>query len=218
LKCNGTLDRNLPNSKREAIINRSLGLDPSSAAEAKRRLLEVGFIDKNWQPSAWDTRQYSSDISSQRVRKYRKNKEIGNVSETFQNRFGNAPDTDTECPDTESFFNTSFFIFDCIKKLNPKQKEPNYKSWGNTIRLMIERDGRTEDEIKHLFLWANNHSFWKSNILSPEALRKQWDKLVIQRDNVNEKNNRTSSVARTREATKRWLDEAERKNAGDPVG
>jgi len=102
MKCNGTLDRDLPQSRRDAIISRGLGLDPASSAEAKRRLMEVGFVDKNWQPTAWDKRQFVSDISTDRVRKFRKDKETRNVSETGKDSFGNAPDTEQNRTDTES--------------------------------------------------------------------------------------------------------------------
>ena len=80
LKCNGTLDRNLPAARRDAIICRGLGLDPAAGAEAKRRLQEVGLIDKNWQPSAWDKRQFQSDHSVERVRKHRKTKDSETVT------------------------------------------------------------------------------------------------------------------------------------------
>jgi len=95
LKCGGLLDRVIaPTTRREQIIARGLGLDLASASEAKRRLQEVGLIDKNWQPMAWDKRQFTSDVSTNRVRKYRERKENGNVTETDLERFGNAPDTE----------------------------------------------------------------------------------------------------------------------------
>lgn len=96
LKCQGVLDRNISNENRERIICRGLGLDPMAANEAKRRLVEVGLIETNWQISAWDRRQYVSDNSTERVRKYRKNKESGNVSGTFQKRTRNRTETDTD--------------------------------------------------------------------------------------------------------------------------
>jgi hypothetical protein len=71
-------------------------------------------------------------------------------------------------------------MYNCILQINPGHKEPNFDSWANTIRLMRERDGRTYEEIGALFSFANQDEFWRSNILSPEKLRKQWDKLVIQ--------------------------------------
>lgn len=105
LKCNGTLDRDIADAQRERIIVRGLGLDPATAAEVKSRLLEVGLIDSDWQPNGWDKRQFTSDISTNRVRKYRGNKGTGNVPETLHettgNSFGNAPDTEQNRADTE---------------------------------------------------------------------------------------------------------------------
>lgn len=100
LKCNGTLDRDISIDQRERIIVRGLGLDQLTALEAKRRLLEVGLIDEDWQPRGWDKRQYSSDVSTDRVRKHRKEKESGNVPETLHgtegNSFGNVPEQSRE--------------------------------------------------------------------------------------------------------------------------
>lgn len=70
-------------------------------------------------------------------------------------------------------------MFAAIQKINPKHKEPNFDKWADEIRLIRERDNRTHEEIVHLFQWANADSFWRSNILSPASLRKQWDKLSI---------------------------------------
>lgn len=96
LKCNGTLDRPMDERVRDRIIYRGLGLDPKTAEEAKRRLLEVGVIDEDWQPMGWEKRQFASDNSTQRVRNHRKNKEAGNVTETPAGCSGNGPDTDTD--------------------------------------------------------------------------------------------------------------------------
>lgn len=61
LKCSGVLDRQITRPNRERIICRGLGLDPMAAAEVRRRLSDVGLIDQNWQPVAWDKRQFISD-------------------------------------------------------------------------------------------------------------------------------------------------------------
>lgn len=95
-KCNGTLDRDMDPNNREHVIIRGLGLDPMAGQEAKRRLMELELIDEDWQPRGWDKRQFKSDTSTPRVRKYRKNKDNGkgNVSETLRNRSSNGPRTD----------------------------------------------------------------------------------------------------------------------------
>lgn len=72
------------------------------------------------------------------------------------------------------------WMFGLLCILNPNIKTPNFESWANEIRLMREADGRNYKEIFDVFSWANKNSFWCSNILSPKALRRQFDRLVIQ--------------------------------------
>lgn len=55
-------------------------------------------------------------------------------------------------------------------------------SWSNTVRLMRQIDNRSHQDICALYDWASKHHFWQTNILSPESLRKQWDKLTMQRN------------------------------------
>jgi hypothetical protein len=72
-------------------------------------------------------------------------------------------------------------MFRLIRVLNPEHKQPNLEAWAEEIRLIRERDGKSAKAISDLFTWANGDDFWKRNILSPATLRKQWDKLMIQR-------------------------------------
>ncbi len=96
MKCNGTLDRAISDDNKTRIIARVLGLDLVATEAVKRKLLDLRFIDVSWQPRSWKSRQFESDNSTDRVRKYRNNKKAGNVSETRRNSFCNAPDTDTD--------------------------------------------------------------------------------------------------------------------------
>ena len=109
---------------------------------------------------------------------------------------------------------TAQFILQKIRKLKPDFKIPNLNSWANDIRLMRERDNRTHEEIRALFTWANNHHFWCSNILSPSALRRQWDRLSIQRDaKGNGRNEADSPVSPEQErARKKRIERARRDN------
>lgn len=106
LKCNGTLDRDIADAQRERIILRGLGLDAVTASEVKRRLLEVGLIDDTWQPNGWDKRQFNSDISTKRVRKFRNSNKTRNVSETgtetLVNSSRNGPDTEQNITETDN--------------------------------------------------------------------------------------------------------------------
>ena len=73
------------------------------------------------------------------------------------------------------------WMFGLLLQLNPKHRAPSWPAWMRDVRLMREREKRTRREIAGLFAWANADSFWQGNVLSPAALRRQWDRLVIQR-------------------------------------
>lgn len=69
-----------------------------------------------------------------------------------------------------------------VKVINPSCKDPDLTAWANTIRLIRQVDGRSEQEICALYDWASKDHFWHTNILCPASLRKQWDKLTLQRN------------------------------------
>lgn len=72
-------------------------------------------------------------------------------------------------------------MFAKIQELDPdhKLKEPNYSIWANEIRLMEKVDGRELNDAWDLFLAANSHEFWQTQILSPSKFRKQYDALHL---------------------------------------
>jgi len=64
-------------------------------------------------------------------------------------------------------------------------KRPNITDkWRDAARLMLDRDGRTFQQIQAAILWCQNHEFWKANILSMPKLREKYDqlRLVAQRE------------------------------------
>jgi len=70
LKCDGMLDKYTgPELDRKVRIK--IGLDASETSELKRRLMEEHLIDDDWQPCAWEYRQFKSDSSAERTRKWR---------------------------------------------------------------------------------------------------------------------------------------------------
>jgi len=96
MKCEGVLDRNIKGANRERVIGNYLELPNDELETLKNRLIDLDLIDKKWNPKGWDKRQYKNDVSTERVRKYRKNKETGNVTETLWNSFRNGPEAETE--------------------------------------------------------------------------------------------------------------------------
>lgn len=78
------------------------------------------------------------------------------------------------------------------------------KKWRDEARLMIDRDGRTEQQIHIAIDWCQDDPFWRSNILSVPKLRQQYDRLRLQATNEAETNNgRTAVTDRMREMIER---------------
>lgn len=69
LKCSGELE-----GKGDLRIRRiatKLGLSLAELDNVKKRLMEVELVDKEFNPVAWERRQFDSDRSAKRTRKYR---------------------------------------------------------------------------------------------------------------------------------------------------
>lgn len=65
------------------------------------------------------------------------------------------------------------------QQVDPKARDSTER-WAETIRLLRERDGRSDEEIRQLFELARNDNFWKKNVLSPESLRRHWVRLLAE--------------------------------------
>ncbi len=74
---------------------------------------------------------------------------------------------------------TAKWMFDVVRRLQPEHKVPDFEKWANVIRMMRERDGRTDADIRELFQAADSDEFWQTNIRCPAKLRKQWDTLDL---------------------------------------
>jgi hypothetical protein len=99
-KAQGFLDEGGGMMRRKVAVK--LGLQVRELEEVGRRLAEVGLIDEETlEPAAWDKRQRPSDRSTERVKAWRENQRAKrNGSETLQQRFETAPETETEKEDS----------------------------------------------------------------------------------------------------------------------
>lgn len=53
------------------------------------------------------------------------------------------------------------------------------KEWHSAARLMIDKDGRTVEQIMKCIDWMTNDAFWRKNIFSLPKLRDQYDRLRL---------------------------------------
>lgn len=103
LKSDGILDSGCAPDLLDRIVAQRLWIERGVISEVKKRLVLAGLIDEQWQPIAWDKRQYKSDTSAERTRQYRQRqrqqKRVGASSDggaTSQERHSDALDTDTD--------------------------------------------------------------------------------------------------------------------------
>lgn len=54
------------------------------------------------------------------------------------------------------------------------------RRWRDAARLMLDADGRTEEQVTRAIDWAQDHEFWRANILSMGKLREKYDQLRLQ--------------------------------------
>lgn len=101
-KRQGLLDKSDdPNFDRMLAIK--LGVAELDLQEIKRRLMEVDLIDDQFQPVGWADRQFESDSSTARVRKYRaKQKKRSTKQECNVSVTGQDTDTDTDTDKTHT--------------------------------------------------------------------------------------------------------------------
>lgn len=53
------------------------------------------------------------------------------------------------------------------------------KKWLDETRRLIDLDERTIEQIEKAIDWSQGDSFWRTNVLSMETLRKQYDKMRL---------------------------------------
>lgn len=102
LKSSGLIDQECADNVKNRLVAQRLWVDYAIIADVKKRLFDAGLIDENWQPVAWEKRQFSSDrdpTGAERQKKYRENQRLAERN-ALRNAPSNAsvtlPDTDTD--------------------------------------------------------------------------------------------------------------------------
>lgn len=105
-------------------------------------------------------------------------------------------------------------LLSLIQANNPNYKAPEkLNKWANDIRVMMERDKRTKEQVDYLIRWSQQDDFWSTVILSPNSLRKGFDKMVARcRQESKQKQGRGFPANRAQQndaAIERWLRQSE---------
>lgn len=80
---------------------------------------------------------------------------------------------------TSSEIRLSKLLDNLIRKRHKGFKSPNFQKWAGAIDRMIRLDKHNANDIEAVIRWSQQDSFWQNNILSTEALRKQYDQLFL---------------------------------------
>ena len=169
------------------------GLSRQGVIKARNELKQLGYIDfktngrsatsyhlksliaHSVQPSLQDSVQGSVQDGSAL---YKQSKTKQNKTNNSDNSKPTRHDTKKKFAEDSTEMKLAMYLYSKIKENNPEHRQltdAQKQTWADHIRLMIERDNRTAEQIKNMIDWCQNDEFWKQNILSTAKLRKQYD-------------------------------------------
>jgi hypothetical protein len=189
-KCGWQKDFTVPNG----LLQISAGLSRKQFENARLLLIQKGRITYKKSNSVNQAGKYSIIPIVQNVQQEvqqkghqgeqqeGKHKEhtTGTLFKHKQKQNNNKPSRPKQVYDEKSiYFQLANRLYEKILENNSQHKKPNLQKWADDIRLMMDRDHRTKDQIVYLIDWCQNDSFWKVNILSPSKLRDKFDQLAL---------------------------------------
>lgn len=126
----------------------------------------------------WDLYQSSEQQSEQQVN----NKRTTSEQRVNTNKNERTEEHKNERNNTyrDSHLEWAKILKSKILDINPKNKclTANIEKWADDIRIMQERDKRSDEELHKIIEYIfNQDDFWKTVIQSPAGLRKHWDKI-----------------------------------------
>lgn len=72
-------------------------------------------------------------------------------------------------------------LADCIEANGNLRPKIN-KDWLDDARLLMDKDGRREDQIHKAIDWCQASTFWRKNVMSMPTLRDKYDRLRMEAD------------------------------------
>jgi len=83
-------------------------------------------------------------------------------------------------PDTLQYQLSELLLLKILEHL-PGYKKPDLQKWAKSMDSILRLDKRPAEEVKAVIIFAQGDTFWRSIILSVDNLRKQYDRLNMQR-------------------------------------
>lgn len=217
------------------VLQLHTGLSVQGINKSRNVLKQLGYIDFKTSGNRKATKYHlltllstnsssnSSNNSSSNSSKNGSNNSSSNSStlnkqnKTKQNKTNNSDKSPATRHKTQQKFaddsvemQLAMYLFSKIKENNPDHKkltDSQKQKWADSIRLMIERDKRTPQQIHNMIDWCQADDFWKTNILSTAKLRKQYDAMKVKANS----NYRKQETVR-RESIPAWMKEDHKKN------
>lgn len=91
----------------------------------------------------------------------------------------NVTSADADTPPRDDVDRLCAHLADRIEA-NGSKRPAVTKKWRDAARLMLDRDGRTEQQIRNAIDWCQSNEFWRANILSMPTLRDRYDRLRLE--------------------------------------
>ena len=90
-----------------------------------------------------------------------------------------------ERPELQDYYTTANYIWKLVQPITKSNQEPNFDNWADDIRKLHTIDKRDLSDICKVMKWANADAFWRTNVMAPAKLRKQFDILFAKMTQEN---------------------------------
>ena len=156
LRCNESID-----GASDEEVAFALRIDGDAIAETKKLFVHKGFIDESWNIAKWDSRQFTSDSSAERVRKYReKRASMGLTSNGYTKHSVTVMQRDGH----------ACVYCGCRENLCLDHVKPLFHGGSDAIENLVTackacnsgKSGRTPDEAGYKWLNKKAESMWKA--------------------------------------------------------
>lgn len=175
-----------------AELVRKTGLTDRGVQKAIARLVELGelVVGRNSGPKGCNryrvvmpTPEHRSPPPPNAVRVTPERRSPGTVLEpsiepSVEPSPSSHPTKDIAIPDRIDVEQICRHLADRIEA-NGSKRPTITKAWRDAARRLIDRDGRTVDQITRCIDWCQDDQFWRSNILSMPKLREKYDQLRL---------------------------------------